>query len=134
MTPYLLDTNICIYLIKQQPPDVLKKFRTIKIQQLFISSISIYELYFGVEKSRLKKQNLRALKQFLQPLSILDFNSESAIKAAQIRQALNAKGQPIGPYDIQIAAIAMTHSLTLITNNSKEFSRIDELKLENWVS
>ena len=134
MKPYLLDTNICIYLIKQHPPEVLQRFQQIKIQQLYIPTISIFELYYGIEKNNSHARNLKALEHFIAPLNVIDFNLDAAKKAASIRAVLQKKGLSIGAYDIQIAAIALSNDMTLLTNNTREFERVGGLLLENWVS
>ena len=132
MIKYLLDTNMCIYLIKKQPPKVLSHFQLIQIKQLYIPSITIFELYYGIEKNDSHERNLNALEHFIAPLTIVDFNFNAAITAAKIRSDLEKKGTPIGSYDIQIAAIALSLDMVLLTNNIREFERINGLKLENW--
>ena len=134
MTEYLLDTKICIYLIKQCPPEVFKRFQQIQLQQLHIPTITVFELYYGIQKNNSHKRNLSALENFIAPLTVVDFNLEAAKKAALIRDSLQKKGTPIGPYDIQIAAIALALDMVLLTNNTREFERIKGLKLENWVT
>lgn len=133
MTDYLLDTNICIYLIKKRPPEIFERFQQIDLRQLHIPSITLFELYYGIEKNQSHKRNLNALENFISPLSIVDFTHDAAKKAAHIRNSLRKKGAPIGAYDIQIAAIALSQDMTLLTNNSGEFGRIEGLRLENWV-
>ena len=130
---YLLDTDICIYILRNKPAEVLKRFSKLKPEQLFVSSITVSELYFGVENSLLQKQNHAALKKFLQTPTMMDFNEAAAVEAARIRHQLKIKGTPIGAYDVQIAAIAIANHFTLITNNTKEFKRVKNLKVENWV-
>ena len=134
MTRYLLDTNICIYLIKKHPPEVLARFQQIQIKQLHISTVTIFELYYGIEKNNSQQRNLRALENFIGPLTVVDFSFDAAKKAAQIRGQLRKLGTPIGAYDIQIAAIALSLNMTLLTNNTQEFGRVNGLKLDNWVS
>ena len=129
---YLLDTNICIYLIKEKPPQVLERFIALKPTQVYVSAISVFELHFGVEKSQTPKRNLAALEQFLHPMTAIEFTPKEAKQAAKIRADLQKKGMPIGAYDIQIAATALAHGLTLVTNNTSEFERVVGLKLENW--
>jgi len=131
---YLLDTNICIYLIKKCPPEVFKRFQQIQLQQLHIPTITVFELYYGIQKNNSHRRNLSALENFIAPLTVVDFSLEAAKKAAQIRDTLQKKGTPIGPYDIQIAAIALSLNMVLLTNNTGEFERVKGLKLENWVS
>ncbi len=133
MIRYLLDTNICIYLIKKHPPEVLERFQQIQLKQLYISTITLFELYYGIEKNKSHQRNSAALENFIAPLSIVDFTAESAKQAALIRHQLQQKGTPIGAYDIQIAAIALSENMTLLTNNTREFERVQGLKLENWV-
>ncbi|MDD2660297.1 MAG: type II toxin-antitoxin system VapC family toxin [Methylococcales bacterium] len=134
MTRYLLDTNICIYLIKKHPPEVLARFQQIQLKQLHIPSITLFELYYGIEKNNSQQRNLAALENFIAPLTIVDFTLDAAKKAAKIRSHLQKQGTPIGAYDIQIAAIAVSLNMTLLTNNTREFELVKGLKLENWVS
>lgn len=134
---YLLDTNICIYIIKKSPEQVLKKLELIANDEgkneIYLSSITVAELYYGVEKSSQSEKNLEALKGFLTPFQIIDFDHESAEVFGRVRSDLEKKGTVIGPYDLQIASIAIAHDFTLVTNNTKEFTRVDSLSLENWV-
>jgi tRNA(fMet)-specific endonuclease VapC len=129
---FLLDTNICIYLIKNRPPGVLEKFKQHPPSEVAISTITLFELEYGAEKSNRKQQSQKALKKFLSPLDIVDLDQAAANEAAVIRAQLEKKGTPIGPYDILIAGLARSRSMTLVTNNTKEFSRVDGLLLENW--
>ncbi len=133
MTHYLLDTNICIYLIKKHPPEVFKRFQQIQLKQLHIPTITVFELYYGIEKNNSQQRNLSALENFIAPLTLVNFNIDAAIQAAKIRTALQKKGTIIGAYDIQIAAIALSLNMVLLTNNISEFERVNDLKLENWV-
>jgi len=130
---YLLDTNICIYIIKKKPESIIKIFSKIKLGDVAISAITIAELYFGLAKSSKPNENTIALQEFLQPLVTLDFNSDDAVVYGRIRAELEANGQMIGAMDLLIAAIALSRELILVTNNEKEFSRIKDLKLENWI-
>lgn len=129
---YLLDTNICIYIIKKKPFTVLKKLKTKKITEIGISVMTFAELQFGVEKSLAKERNQFALNQFLAPLEIFSFDAGTAIHYAKIRAELEKAGKPIGTFDMMIAAHALSLEATLVTNNEKEFSRVRELKIENW--
>jgi len=133
MTRYLLDTKICIYIINKRPPEVFERFRRIKLKQLHIPTIVISELYYGIEKNQSHKRNITFLENFIAPLTVIGFSIEAAKKAAKIRNQLRKQGTPIGTYDIQIAAVAMAENMVLLTNNTKEFERINGLKLENWV-
>jgi tRNA(fMet)-specific endonuclease VapC len=131
MIRYLLDTNICIYLIKKHPPEVLARFQ---LKQLHIPTITLFELYYGIEKNSSHQRNPAALENFIATLTIVDFTVDAAKKTAKIRNHLHRQGIPIGAYDIQITAIALSLNMTLLTNNTREFSRVKGLKLENWVS
>jgi tRNA(fMet)-specific endonuclease VapC len=131
---YLLDTNICIYLIKKKPPQVLRQFRSHSIGDIGISSITVAELQYGVQKSQYPEQNQRALEQFLVPLVIAGFDEQAAATYGTIRAALEAQGTPIGALDMLIAAHALSLGVTLVTNNVREFSRVPELQLVNWVT
>ena len=130
---YLLDTNICIYLIKQKPPHILAKFNRHTLDDLGISAISVAELQYGVQKSRFPAQNQSALEQFLLPLNIIDFDYAAAIAYGRIRAHLEGQGTPVGAMDMLIAAQALSASMTIITNNTREFSRIPGLRLLNWL-
>ena len=129
---YLLDTNICIYIIKRKPALVFERLREIAIDSIAISSISVAELEYGVRKSLQPEKNQPALNDFLAPLTILDFGYPATIEYGIIRNALEIKGTPIGPLDLLIAAHAKSLDLILVTNNEREFSRIDGLRVENW--
>ena len=131
---FLLDTNICIYIIKQKSPEVLQKFNEYQVGDLGISSITVAELEFGVQKSQFPLKNQQALSQFLLPLQIEDFDATAAIAYGKVRAFLEQQGTPIGSLDTFIAAHALSLQVTLITNNIKEFNRVPDLKLENWVS
>ena len=130
---YLLDTNICIYLIKKHPPEVLEKFRQHSPQEVAISIITLFELQYGVEKSQYRQRSEDALFKFIRPLNIIDQDRSSALEAANIRAQLEIKGIPVGPYDLLIAGLARSQDMILVTNNTREFERIDDLQLENWV-
>ena len=129
----LLDTNICIYLIKRRPPSVLKRFDALAAGTVAISSITIAELEFGVQKSQYPSQNQQALEQFLLPLMILDFDHEAARTYGKLRAWLESSGKTIGALDMLIAAHALSKGLPLATNNVREFSRVPGLKVLNWV-
>lgn len=128
---YMLDTNICIYAIKQRPSGVIEALRAKAARGIGISSISAAELYFGAEKSG-SARNLDALRHFLEPLEIADFNLPAAEAYGRLRRQLEQAGTPIGPLDTQIAAHALALDVTLVTNNLREFSRVSRLRLENW--
>ena len=128
---YLLDTNICIYIIKKNPLIVFDKFRSLSIGSIGISTITLAELQFGIMKSSNPEKNQEAIDKFLTPLVILDFDFNATIEYGKIRAYLEKKGTPIGPLDTLIAAHAKSQDLTLITNNVREFERIPSLKIEN---
>ena len=130
---YLLDSNICIYIINQSPKQVVKHIKKLKVHQIKLSSISLAELEYGVSKSRNREKNRNALINFASAFDIVEFNDNDAEIYGLIRAELEQKGQVIGPYDMQIAAQALTRDLILVTNNTAEFTRIPKLKLENWV-
>ena len=130
---YLFDTNICIYLIKKHPSEVLERFRQHSPQDVAISTITLFELQYGIEKSQYRQRSEGALAKFLLPLNLIDLDRSSAIEAATIRAQLEKKGMPIGPYDLLIAGLARSRDMTLVTNNTKEFERVVGLHLENWV-
>ena len=130
---YLLDTNICIYLIKRRPPEVLEQFRQHSPQDVAISTITLFELQYGIEKSQYQQRSENALTKFLLPLDLINLDRSAAIEAAAIRAQLERKGIPIGPYDLLIAGLARSRDMTLVTNNTNEFERIVDLHLENWV-
>lgn len=130
---YLLDTNICIYIIKKKPIEVLQKFRSYPIGEIGISSISVAELMFGVQKSQYKSRNERALEKFLIPLIIREFDYKAASVYGKIRSQLEKTGQPIGPLDTLIAAHALSLNLILVTNNIREFKKVPGLRVTNWL-
>ncbi len=128
---YMLDTNICIYAIKNHPAQVLVQLRAHEAEGIGISSVSVAELYFGVSKSG-SARNLAALQQFLEPLEIADFDLNAAQVYGTLRFTLERLGTPIGPLDTQIAAHALALEATLVTNNVREFTRVSGLNLINW--
>jgi len=130
---YLLDSNICIYIINQNPKQVVEHIKTLQPHQIKLSAISIAELEYGVSKSRNRENNRTALVHFASAFDIIEFNDKDAEVFGLIRTNLERNGQIIGPYDMQIAAQAISRDLVLVTNNTKEFIRIKDLKLENWV-
>ena len=131
---YLLDTNICIYLIKKHPSQLLERFRQHSPRDVAISTITLFELQYGAEKSQYRQRSEDALAKFLLPLNIIDLDYSSAVEAAAIRVQLEKQGMPIGPYDLLIAGLARSQGMTLVTNNTKEFERVIGLHLENWIN
>lgn len=129
---YLLDTNICIYIIKKKPAQVFDKFLTLSIGSVGISSITLAELQYGISKSTNPGKNGEALGKFLTPIEIVDFGAYATAEYGKIRTELERRGTPIGSLDMLIAAHAKSLDLILVTNNEKEFDRIIGLKIENW--
>jgi tRNA(fMet)-specific endonuclease VapC len=129
---YLLDTNICIYAIKQKHEKLLDLLREKSGEGLFISSLTVAELEFGVQNSRQVDRNRIALIKFLSYFNILSFDGSDAIEYGKIKTELRKKGQIIGQIDLLLAAQAVNREMTLITNNLKEFLRVDGLKVEDW--
>ena len=129
---YMLDTNICIYVIKHKPEKVFKKLQTIHPEDVCISSVTYAELAHGVEKSAAVEKNKLALSMLLANMEILDFDVDAADCYGKIRAGLEKKGTPIGPLDMMIAGHAQSLGYTVVTNNVKEFSRVAALKIEDW--
>ncbi len=129
---YLFDTDICIYIIKKKPLRLLHKLTRMNISDIGISSITLSELEYGVEKSKFPQKNRIALLEFLSPIEIYDYNDLAAQKYGIIRSELEKKGTIIGSLDMLIAAHAVSINLILITNNESEFKRVPGLKTENW--
>ncbi len=134
MIRYLLDTNICIYLIKEKNPALKLKLYEKGIGCCAISAITLAELAYGVEKSSKVEQNKLALGLFLTPFELLPFPTAASLVYGGIRQQLEQRGETIGGYDLLIAAHALSEDLTLVTNNVNEFSRVDGLSVENWIN
>lgn len=130
---YLLDTNICIYIINRRPPGVFDRFAGLQIGQVAISSITGVELSYGVEKSG-SSRNRQALDKFLAPLDVLPFDDAAMRRYGGLRSGLERQGTPIGAMDQLIAAHALALNAVLVTNNLREFECVPGLRLENWVS
>lgn len=130
---YMLDTNICIYVIKRRPEKVLEKFTAHPVGDLGLSIVTLAELEYGVARSSQAGKNRAALAQFVSPLEIAGFDREAASVYGTIRAAVERRGNPVGSMDLLIAAHAISLGVTLVTNNLKEFRRISELRVENWV-
>ncbi len=129
---YLLDTNICIYIIKRKTEKVIKRLMEHKPGNVAVSNITIAELSYGIEKSSKPDTNTIALKEFLQPLIILDYVQADAEAYGRIRTELEKRGTPIGSMDLLIASQAVSRELILVTNNENEFKRVKNLRIENW--
>ena len=129
---YMLDTNICIHVMKEKPEAVLRRFQQELNAGLCISSITLAELEYGMKHSSDPIKNEQALLRFLVPLSILPFGATAAFEYGDIRDYLQKQGTPIGPLDMLIAAHARSERMILVTNNIREFERVPNLELENW--
>ncbi len=129
---YMLDTNIYIYIINKKPRHVLNKFKTILPGDVLISSVTLAELSYGVEKSLHQEQNRAALEEFIIPLEVAPFDDAAAHCYGVLRTHLEKKGNRIGPLDLMIASHAQSLEVTLVTNNVKEFLRVPKLKIEDW--
>lgn len=131
MLRYMLDSDICIYVMKNRPAGLRERFYRFE-EQLGISTITLAELLFGAERSGRPAANLRAVEEFCAPLSVLDFSAKAAAHYGRMRAALAARGTPIGALDLLIGAHALAEGLTLVTNNAREFERLPGLAVENW--
>jgi tRNA(fMet)-specific endonuclease VapC len=129
----MLDTNICIYIIKNKPLSVKKRFKMFSVNDIFISSITVCELMYGAYKSKHVEQNLKVIESFLVPFEIKNYDYEASVRYGDIRTTLEKQGKVIGSLDMLIAAHAQSLNATLVTNNLKEFQRIENLELDNWV-
>ncbi len=130
---YMLDTNICIYVMRKKPEKVLQRFRDELDDGICISSITLAELEYGMKHSSDPVKNEQALLRFLVPLSVLPFGTAAASEYGEIRAYLQSLGTPIGPLDMLIASHARSEGMILVTNNVREFERVPNLELENWV-
>ena len=129
---YMLDTNICIYAIKHKPEKVFQKLQEVDPEDVCVSSITYAELMHGVEKSAVIEKNRLALSMLFANIEILNFDVDAANCYGKIRADLEKKGTPIGPLDMMIAGHTMSKGYIVVTNNVKEFSRVPNLKIENW--
>ena len=129
----MLDTNICIYIIKNKPQSVKERFREFEIGELCISTITVSELMYGAFKSEHREKNLKAIESFLMPFEIVEYDFMASVEYGRIRAYLEKKGQVIGNMDMQIAGHAFALDLVLVTNNTREFERVEGLGLDNWV-
>jgi tRNA(fMet)-specific endonuclease VapC len=132
MLTHMLDTNICIYVMKAYPAELQDRFNTLA-EQLCISSITLGELHHGAEKSGRRAQNLAAIEQFTARLDVLAFGDKAAAHYGQLRAELERAGAPCGPHDIQIGGHARSEGLIVVTNNMREFGRMPGVRAENWV-
>lgn len=131
MLRYLLDTNICIFTLKNRPPLVRERFKQFA-DQLCISSVTWMELVYGEEHSAKAQDNLAIAEGLAARLTVLDYDTNAASHTGQIRAELASRSIPIGPYDQMIAGHARSRGLALVTNNTREFERVPGLRLEDW--
>jgi tRNA(fMet)-specific endonuclease VapC len=131
MLKFMLDTNICIFTIKNKPERVRARFN-LNTGRMCISSITLMELIYGAEKSQAPERNLAVVEGFVSRLEVLDYDAPAAIHSGQIRAELARKGTPVGPYDQMIAGHARSRGLIIVTNNLREFERIPGIRTEDW--
>ena len=131
---YLLDTNVCIYVINKRSASVIRRIQTKDPEQIAISTITQAELEYWIARSKHPERNRVALLEFLFPFLLLDFDQIATVQYGLIRASLEARGRPIGAMDMLLAAQARSRDLVLVTNNEKEFRRVEQLEIENWIS
>jgi tRNA(fMet)-specific endonuclease VapC len=130
----MLDTNICIYLIKQQPAAVLKRFLEYQVGDIGLSTITLSELRYGVAKSKHREKNAKALDEFIIPLEVVPFDEKATLVYGDLRTALEKSGKPIGAMDMLIASHAVSLEVALATNNTREFKRVPGLVSTSWTA
>jgi tRNA(fMet)-specific endonuclease VapC len=129
----LLDTNTCIYFLNRTSERLINRFKELSPSQIRLPSITVAELYYGAEKSKARSRNQERVKQFVSVFQIVPFGEKACGTYAKIRCALEKSGKPIGPMDLLIASISLAHNFMLVTNNVREFKRVKQLKMENWL-
>jgi len=129
----MLDTNICIYIIKNKPLSVREKFQEFEVGELCISTITVSELMYGAYKSQHREKNLKAIEHFLMPFNVLEYDYKASVSYGKIRAGLEKQGKVIGGLDMLIAAHSLSLDTILVTNNTKEFERVQGLELDNWI-
>lgn len=129
---YLLDTNACIQILNSSRSSVTQRLLTVPPHELFLCTVVYSELYYGAFKSSQVERNLTHLEHLFEEFPVLSLDKTAAKLAGKIRSQLAASGIPIGPNDLLIAAVALANDLTLVTHNTREFSRVDDLKYEDW--
>jgi tRNA(fMet)-specific endonuclease VapC len=130
---YLLDTNICIYIVNKHPVEIINRLEKYQPSEIKISSITAAEMEYGASKSKHREKNREALKNFMSPFDIINFDSMDAEIYGIIRAELERNGNIIGPYDMQLAAQALRADCIFVTNNIREFKKVKNLKIENWM-
>ncbi len=132
MKRYMLDTDMCSYVIKEHPESVRQRFQTLAMEQLCISVVTYAELIYGVERSSSRRVNRPIIEDFVRHLDVMDWNTEAADQYGVIRTELETAGTPIGAMDMMIAAHAKSIKAVLVTNNQKHFTKVKGLKIDNW--
>ena len=130
---YLLDTNICIYFLKNTYPPLTEKLLSHSPSELAISSVTVFELEYDAAKSKWGERTRQKLAMFLAPFNIISFDADDAVIAGRLRADLTKQGLPIDPYDIQIAGQAVSGNMIMVTHNIGEFSRVPGITLEDWM-
>lgn len=133
MSKILLNTDTCIYIISHKPLHVKSRFERYDIGDIAISSMTLSELVFGIEKSKYKEQNAKALQNFLIPLEVLNFGYKQSLVYGKLRAKLEKSKNLIGSMDMLIASHALSLDMVLVTNNERDFKKVPNLKIENWV-
>lgn len=133
MLTHMLDTNIVIYILRKKPEEIIQPLE-LHADQLCISSVTLMELFYGIERSSYKATNRIAVEGFTARVSVVPYANEAAMYTAQIMGDLASKGTPIGPYDAMIAGAARAQGFVLVTNNTREFERVDGLRVDNWLN
>lgn len=131
MLKYMLDTNLCVRLLRSKPPALRERFNA-EASGLSLSSIVLYELLYGAAKSARPTENRNAVEAFAERLEVLEFDIDAALHAGEIRADLERSGNVIGGYDLLIAGHARSRGLIIVTNNLREFERVDGLRCEDW--
>ena len=132
MLRYMLDTNICIHVMKHYPPELRDRFNRLA-DHLCMSSITLAELHYGAEKSARRLENLQAIEQFTARLEVMSFSPKAAVLLGQIRAEFERAGRPAGAHAMLIGAHARSEGLTVVTNNMREFERMPGVRAENWI-
>ena len=133
MIKYLIDTNICIYIMNKRPIGIIHKFKQFDVGEIGVSTITVSELQYGIVKSKNRRLNELRVEEFLSPLEILPYDETASTIYGDVRLQLEKSGEPIGPLDLLIAAHALSRNLILVTNNEKEFKRVKSVRVENWI-
>ena len=132
MARFMLDTDVCIYVMKNQPERLIERFTRLA-PHLSVSSVSLAELYAGAEKSRRREANIEAIEQFIARIEVLAFGADAARHYGEIRASLESAGQPAGAFDMLIGGHARAENLAVVTNNTREFERMPGVRVENWL-